>query len=91
MLKITVYSMPSCVQCNATYATLDARGVVYDVVDVTQDAEAAVFVAGLGYLRAPVVVVRKNGEVASHWSGFNPDRINQWAPAITGILVPVAA
>lgn len=65
-------------------------GVVYDVEDA-QSPEMAQLIAGLGHMRAPVVVVRKNGEVVDHWSGFNPDRINQWAPAITGILVPVPA
>ena len=67
---VTVYSKPSCVQCNATYRALDSKGINYDVIDVTEDAAAAEFVKSLGYMQAPVVVTDDE-----HWSGFNPDKI----------------
>lgn len=69
-MSITVYSKPSCVQCDATYRALDRRGAEYTVVDITEDAAALEMVRGLGYLQAPVVVA---GD--AHWSGFRPDRI----------------
>ena len=73
-MAITVYSKPSCVQCNATYRALDAKGIEYSVTDVSQDADALEHVKSLGYMQAPVVVA--DGE---HWSGFRPDKINELA------------
>ena len=46
------------------------QGLEYDIVDITEDAEARDYVMALGYLQAPVVIA--GGE---HWSGFRPDRI----------------
>lgn len=89
MLFIIVYSKPDCVQCTATYRMLDARELDYKIIDITLDAEAAAFVAGLGHKRAPVVVVRKDDEVVAHWSGFNPERIAKVSQ--TPDAVPVAA
>ncbi len=71
-MSVTVYTKPACVQCNATYRALDKRGVAYDVVDVTEDAQALEHIKGLGYMQAPVVVTESD-----HWSGFRPDKIAQ--------------
>ena len=68
---IQVYSKSGCVQCNATYRALDDKGVEYDVVDMSEDAQALQKVKDLGYLQAPVVIT-PGGE---HWSGFRPDLI----------------
>ncbi|MBP2436890.1 glutaredoxin-like protein NrdH [Microbacterium amylolyticum] len=73
-MSITVYSKPSCVQCNATYRALDAKGIEYQVTDVTEDAAALEQVKSLGYLQAPVVIADED-----HWSGFRPDKINELA------------
>ncbi|WP_431837994.1 glutaredoxin-like protein NrdH [Cellulomonas sp. Y8] len=69
-MSITVYSKPSCVQCTATYRALDKAGLAYEVVDITEDADARDYVMGLGHLQAPVVVA--DGQ---HWSGYRPDQI----------------
>ncbi|KZF12835.1 NrdH-redoxin, partial [Rhodococcus sp. EPR-157] len=53
-----------------TYRALDKEGIEYDVIDISQDAEARDYVMALGYLQAPVVVAGED-----HWSGFRPDRI----------------
>ena len=58
-MSITLYSTPSCVQCKATYRALDKKRLAYEVVDVTQDAQALATVQALGYVQAPVVVVRE--------------------------------
>jgi glutaredoxin-like protein NrdH len=73
-MKITVYTKPACVQCNATYKALDKQGLDYEVVDITTTDEAREYVLALGYLQAPVVVVDDD-----HWSGFRPDRIKALA------------
>lgn len=79
-MSITVYSQPACVQCTATYRWLDRHGLAYEVIDVTADAAALTAVKALGCLRAPVVIVRDaDGAVTDHWSGFDPDRIDDLA------------
>ena len=75
---VTVYSKPSCVQCNATYRALDNKGINYQVIDVSADAEAAEYVKGLGYMQAPVVVTDDG-----HWSGFRPDKIEALSQRLT--------
>jgi len=71
-MSITVYSKPACVQCTATTRALEARGIDFAVVDLTQDAAAMELVQGLGYRQAPVVVAGDD-----HWAGFRPDMISR--------------
>lgn len=69
-MSITVYSKPSCVQCTATYRSLDKLSLPYTVVDIAADPAAREYVMSLGYLQAPVVVVDDE-----HWSGYRPGKI----------------
>ena len=71
-MTITVYSKPACVQCTATTRALEAKGISFDLVDLTEDAAAMEMVQGLGYRQAPVVVAGED-----HWAGFRPDLIGQ--------------
>ena len=71
---VTVYSKPACVQCTATTKELDRKGIDYNYIDITTDADAMEQVMALGYKQAPVVV---NGD--DHWAGFRPDKIGQIA------------
>lgn len=73
-MAVTVYSKPSCVQCNATYRAMNSRGIDYQVVDMSQDHEALEYVRQLGYMSAPVVVTDDD-----HWTGFRPDKIDELA------------
>ena len=73
-MTIIVYSKPACVQCTATTRALDARGLSYDIVDLTEDAHAMERVTALGYRQAPVVIA---GD--AHWAGFRPDMIGRLA------------
>ncbi|WOO98124.1 glutaredoxin-like protein NrdH [Micrococcus terreus] len=73
-MTVTVYTKPACVQCNATYRALDKKGIVYQSVDMSQDAEALERVRAMGYMQAPVVITD-----ADHWSGFRPDKIEELA------------
>lgn len=52
MTTVTVYSKPVCVQCNATYRILEAKGIAYETVDLSRDAQALKRVRALGYLQA---------------------------------------
>ena len=73
-MSVTVYSKPSCVQCNATFRALDKKGIDYRVVDVTEDQDAYQHVVGLGYQQVPVVETAQD-----HWSGYRPDKISSLA------------
>ena len=72
--SITLFTKKSCVQCVATHRALDAKGIEYDVVDLSEDAAALEQVKSLGYLQAPVVITDED-----HWSGFRPDKIDELA------------
>lgn len=77
MTTITVYSKPSCVQCNATYKALDKQGLPYEVVNLdAADEDTRQQVFALGHMQAPVVV---SGD--ENWSGFRPDKIKALASA----------
>lgn len=73
-MTVTVYSKPSCVQCTATTRALDRKGIAYEVVDISVDAEAYARVEGLGYRQVPVVIAGDR-----HWAGFRPDMISALA------------
>ena len=75
-MQITVYTKPSCVQCNATKRALAQARLEYEEVDLTEDADALEWVKTLGYQSAPVVLAGED-----HWSGFRPDKIKALAPA----------
>ena len=70
-MTITVYSQPFCQPCKATYRALDAAGLDYEVVDVTEDEQALEYVRSLGHQQSPVVVAGDQ-----HWSGFRPDLLS---------------
>lgn len=74
---LTVYSKSNCMQCDATFITLDEAGIEYDVVKIDEDHEALAYVKSLGFASAPVVVAKPNGLYQDHkaWSGFRPDLI----------------
>ena len=69
---VTVYTKPSCPQCDMTKRLLDRMRVEHTTVDVSTDPDARAYVTGLGYTSAPVVVVGDGGD---HWAGFKPDRL----------------
>lgn len=71
---VSIYSKPGCQPCKLTKAAFERRGIAYTDRDVTTDEEALAHVQELGYMSMPVVVA---GE--SHWSGYQPDRINDVA------------
>lgn len=69
-MNVTVYTTPNCVQCESTKRMLTKNNVPYDVVDLSQDADAMAMVRDLGYVAAPVVIAGDR-----HWSGFRIEKI----------------
>jgi glutaredoxin-like protein NrdH len=68
---ITVYTKPSCVQCDATKRMMDKLGIEYSTVDITVDTDAFDMVVAKGFKSAPVVITENDA-----WAGFNPDKIS---------------
>jgi len=71
---ITVYTKPSCVQCDATKRMMDKLNIEYSTVDITVNAEAFDMIVSKGFKAAPVVITDDDA-----WSGFNPDKISELA------------
>lgn len=69
-MSVTVYTLPSCVQCESTKKVLDKNNVEYSVIDLSQDESAYEMVKALGYQAAPIVIAGDD-----HWSGFRPDKL----------------
>jgi len=69
-MSVTVYTLPSCVQCDSTKRMLQRNQIEYSEIDMSQDPVALEMVKTLGYTAAPVVV---SGQ--EHWSGFRMDKI----------------
>ena len=67
---ITVYTLPACVQCDATKRQLQKSGIEYVEVKLHENPEALEKIKGMGFTAAPVV---ETSEAA--WSGFRPDLI----------------
>jgi glutaredoxin-like protein NrdH len=77
-MQVTVYTTPTCPQCEMTKKTLTRGGVNYEVVDLSTDPQAMSYVKEeLGYVSAPVVVAG-----TQHWSGFRLGAIQNLAAAI---------
>lgn len=75
-MTITLYSKPNCGPCMATGRALDKMKVTYDEQSGPDNVE---LLHSLGHSQAPVVVVRDGDRVVDHWSGFRPDKIEEWA------------
>ena len=71
---ITVYTKPSCVQCDMTKKFLDDAGLEYSVEDITSEANAAQLAYFLveGYMAAPIVVTDKKT-----WSGYQIQNLKE--------------
>ena len=67
---ITIYSLPSCVQCVQTKKLLQREGYEFNEILLSEDDAASEKVKALGYSSAPVVIAGDK-----HWSGFRPDMI----------------
>lgn len=72
-----IYSKPGCQPCRMTKRKLDAEGMYYTEVDVTEDETAFRYIKDiLGYSGVPVVYVSTlDGDV--HWQGLDVAKIER--------------
>ena len=75
-MSIIIYTRNNCVQCHATKRAMESRGMVFEMVNIDQQPEAAETLRAQGFRQLPVVIA---GE--TRWSGFRPDMINRLHPA----------
>jgi glutaredoxin-like protein NrdH len=73
-MTVTVYTLPSCVQCESTKKLLAKNEIEFNTVDLSLDPDALAMVQELGYQAAPVVIAGDK-----HWAGFRPDMITALA------------
>ena len=99
-MTIAVYSKPGCVQCTATTRALSARGLSFQVIDLTLDDAAFARVSEMGYRQVPVVVA--GDAFAAHPHGLAPvqaafdaasktDWPMELTPSLFGVTVPEGA
>jgi glutaredoxin-like protein NrdH len=67
-MKITLWELPNCVQCNQTKKEFDKRGIVYTARKLTPKAVDRFLAMGL--TSAPIVETD-----AKRWSGFRLGKI----------------
>ncbi len=69
-MAITVYTKPSCVQCDQTKRFLDKSKIDYLTIDITENQEAFDKIISMGFKSAPVVITDNDS-----WAGFNPSKL----------------
>ena len=70
---VTVYSLPACVQCNATKRLLSQQSIPYIEVNLEDKPELTEAIKSYGFTSAPVVQVGSGWGQA--WAGFEPEKI----------------
>ena len=74
-IPVTVYTLPSCVQCDSTKRMMTRLGIEFEAVMLT-DEKAAEFKAQ-GFMAAPIVTTDRK-----IWSGFQFHKIQRLAAHI---------
>lgn len=67
---ITVYSNPSCIQCEQTKKYLTLKGVEFESKMIQDSPEVMPLIEEKGYRSAPVVVTPTDS-----WSGFRLEKL----------------
>lgn len=70
MMKITVWTLPNCVQCNQTKKELDKLGIHYQERELNRNPKAVERFKEMGLIAAPIVETDDR-----RWSGFRINRI----------------
>jgi glutaredoxin-like protein NrdH len=69
-MKITVWELPNCVQCDQTKKQLQKRGIVFTTKRLDKSNKAIEKFRELGLLQAPIVETD-----TKRWSGFRLEKI----------------
>lgn len=88
--KIVVYTQPGCSSCHSAERFLAAKGIAFEVRDISRDATALKEFLQFGFLRTPVTVIGGKAYAASHgqrWSERWRSSSEGWWPIVLGLLV----
>ncbi len=55
MCAVTLFTQPTCHPCKAVKARLEAYGIPFDIVDVTETPDALAEITGQGFQQTPVL------------------------------------
>jgi glutaredoxin-like protein NrdH len=69
-MKITVWELPNCVQCQQTKREFDRRGIVYQTKRLDKSTKATKRFLELGFSQAPIIETD-----TKRWSGFRLEKI----------------
>ena len=69
-MKVTVYTKPNCVQCDATKRWLTKNDIPFDVKDIYEDQELMQKFVDQGFMSAPIVQTD-----VETWSGFRISKL----------------
>jgi glutaredoxin-like protein NrdH len=67
-----VFTKPSCIQCDATKLSLEAKGHEFQELALADHPEELAQFKAAGHLSAPIVVTENET-----WAGFRPDKIEK--------------
>ena len=77
-MTVTVYTQPSCAQCEATLRQFGKQGIEVEQAALAQHPDVLESAKSKGHRSAPVVVLG-NGEM---WAGYRPDLIKKAAALV---------
>ena len=69
-MKITVWELPNCVQCQQTKKEFQKRGIIFSTKRLDKSTKAIERFKELGLLQAPIVETD-----TKRWSGFRLEKI----------------
>lgn len=56
-MKLRLYTKTPCVYCDMMKAKLQSWGVIYETINISDDAEALEYIKGLGFRTVPQLMV----------------------------------
>lgn len=78
-MKVLIYTLPNCVQCDMTKKQFDNANVAYELIDLSDHPETVgALKAEYGFSQAPIVITGSGDK----WSGFKLERIKGVIQAI---------
>ena len=69
-MKVTVYTKPNCVQCDATKRWLTKNDIPFETKDIYEDQELMQKFVDQGFMSAPIVQTD-----VETWSGFRISKL----------------
>ena len=70
-MKVTVYTKPNCVQCDATKRWLTKNDIPFDTKDLSESEDLIKLFTDKGFMSAPIVET----DVLGTWSGFRVSKL----------------